>query len=100
MLRRLIILCLVGFMSVTLVLGGCTGTRDNKLNQVKLGMTKAEVLKIIGEPQEHETKNIGSLTGEILRWRTSNQTIILTFDNKNRLSGKEIVGHAAKAQKG
>ena len=99
MLRRLTILCFVGFMSVTLVLGGCIGTQDNKINQVNLGMTKTEVLKILGEPQGREPRTIGVMTGETLRWRLGDQTIILIFDNKNRLSGKEIVGHAAKAQK-
>jgi hypothetical protein len=100
MLRRISNICLVVTLSVTLVLLGCSKGPKGTFQDVKLGMTKAEVLKIIGEPHERGTKYIGSLKEETLRWRSGNQTLILTFNIRNRVSGKEIVGHAQKAQEG
>ncbi|MHB8068758.1 MAG: hypothetical protein ACYDIC_12770 [Desulfobaccales bacterium] len=98
MLRRLFNICFAGSLIVTLALVGCSGTQGNSdPSQIKLGMTKAEVIKIMGKPQERETKPLCALTEEVLRWRLGTKTIVLTITN-NRVSGRQVIGTAKKAQ--
>lgn len=97
MLRRFFIICLAVTLSVTLVLVGCSNGPKGTIQDVKLGMTKAEVLQIMGKPQERETKNLGSFTDEVLRWRFKDQTVVLMI-TKDRVSGKQMSGPARKAQ--
>jgi hypothetical protein len=94
MLRRLVIICLVMFLFISLA--GCENAQGN-FNQVHLGMARAEVVKIMGEPQEKEIKTLGSWTGEVLRWRFQDQTVVLMF-TEDRVSGKQMAGPARKAQ--
>ena len=59
-MRRLVILIVLVFFGSLL---GC-GQASREVGQVKLGMTRAEAVAILGEPQERET----GTQGELLRW--------------------------------
>jgi hypothetical protein len=91
-MRWLLIICLVSLLLTT----GCTDSRS-KFDQVHLGIARAEVIKILGEPQEKETKTLGAWTGEVLRWRLGSRTIVLLID-EDRVSGKQLAGPARRAQ--
>jgi len=91
-MRWLLVICLAALLIIT----GCTDSRS-KFDQVNLGMARAEVIKILGEPQEKGTKTMGSSTGEELRWRLGSQTIVLLI-SEGRVSGKQLAGPARKAQ--
>lgn len=83
-------------LTLLLLTAGCTDSRG-KFDQVHLGMDRAEVIKILGPPQEKETKTIGSWTGEVLRWRLGSRMIVLLI-NGGRVSGKQLAGPARRAQ--
>jgi len=78
-------ICLIFFIVLTV---GCDQPRV-KFDQIKVGMTRSEVIKLLGEPQQSEAKTLGSWTGEVLRWRYGDQTIILQI-NHDRVEGKQL----------
>jgi len=63
---------------------GCDQPRA-KFEKVHLGMTRAEAVKILGEPQEKETM----AQGELLRWRLGDQTLVLHI-TRNQVTGKQL----------
>jgi len=65
---------------------GC-GQASREVGQVKLGMTRAEAVKILGEPQEKET----TAQGELLRWRFEGREVLLVF-NRDKVTGKQVTG--------
>jgi hypothetical protein len=78
-------------MIITFIaLAGCDGARS-KFDQVNLGMSRAEVVQILGEPQEKQTRDMQTGIGEVLRWRFGDQTIVLLFE-KDRISGRQLAG--------
>lgn len=79
-------------------LASCDQAR-NKLEQVKFGMTRAEVIQILGEPQEKETKTFGSWTGEVLRWRLGAKTLVIQL-HQEKVEGKQLTSVVAKARQG
>lgn len=97
MLQRFYIICMLATLSLTLALTGCGNGPKGTVTDVKLGMTKAEALEILGPPQDRTSKTLGNLTEEELRWRSGNRTVVLTLTG-NRVSGKQIIGPAVKAQ--
>ena len=88
MRRRVILIVLVFFLIGFLV--GC-GQASREVGQVKLGMTKAEVVAILGEPREK--KNIAQ--GELLRWRFEGQEVLLVF-NQDKVAGKQVTGRKVR----
>lgn len=96
MFKRITSLCIVLVFLATLV--GCDQAR-NKLEQVKFGMTRAEVVQILGEPQEKETKTFGSWTGEVLRWRLGAKTLVIQLHHE-KVEGKQLTSAVTKARQG
>lgn len=92
MLRCFIIIYLVGLLIGAL--SGCDNARG-KFDQVNLGMTKDEVVKVLGEPQKQEEETQGSSTRKVLRWRRGDQEIVLVIEGE-RVSGKQISTFASK----
>jgi hypothetical protein len=82
MQKLLVWLIIIAFIA----LAGCDRARS-RFDEVRLGMTRAEVVKILGEPQEKKTKDMG--TGEVMCWRFGGQTIVLLFEN-DRVSGRQL----------
>jgi hypothetical protein len=85
-MRKMIVVWLM--IIAFIALAGCDRARS-RFDEVSLGMTRAEVIKILGQPQEEESKTIG--TGEVRRWRFGDQTIVLLFE-KERVSGRQLAG--------
>ena len=89
----------IGILLVFLAtLASCDQAR-NKLEQVKFGMTRAEVVQILGEPQEKETKTFGSWTGEVLRWRLGAKTLVIQLHHE-KVEGKQLTSTVAKTRQG
>jgi hypothetical protein len=86
MQRLLVWLIIIAFIA----LAGCDRARS-RFDEVRLGMTRVEVMKILGEPQEKQTRDMETGTGEVLRWRFGDQTIVLLF-KKDRVSGRQLAG--------
>lgn len=85
-------------VSLFLLIGslGCDRAQS-KFDRIHLGMSRSEALQILGEPQKQETKAIGSWSGELLRWRIGEHTLVLQI-NDGKVSGKQLAGVAVKAQ--
>jgi hypothetical protein len=64
---------------------------NREVGQVKLGMTRAEAVDILGDPQERET----GTQGELLRWRLEGQEVLLVF-NQDRVTGKQVTGRKVR----
>jgi hypothetical protein len=86
---------LIIYLVLTLLTTGCDQAR-RKFDQVHLGMTRAEVVRILGEPQGHETKT--PKAGDVLFWRLGSRTITLQI-NHDRVLGKQLSGPARRSQK-
>lgn len=82
----LILIVLVFFGSLV----GC-GQASREVGQVKLGMTRAEAVAILGEPQERQT----GTQGELLRWRFAGQEVLLVL-NGDKVIGKQVTGHKVR----
>jgi len=83
------VLCISVLLIILVILGvGCDQPRV-KFDQIKVGMACSEVIKLLGEPQQSETKTLGSWTGEVWRWRFGGQTIILQV-NGDRVESKQL----------
>jgi hypothetical protein len=89
------------FFSLVLLIGSLAGCdqAQSKFDKIHLGMAKTEAVQILGEPQKTETKTIGPWTGELLRWRMGEHTIVLQID-EDKVSGKQLAGAAIKAREG
>jgi hypothetical protein len=87
------------FFSLLLLIGSLAGCDrvQSKFDQINLGMNRSEAVKILGEPQKTETKTLGTWTGELLRWRIGEHTIVLQI-NEDKFSGKQLAGAAVKAR--
>jgi len=68
---------------------GCDQARS-KFDQIELGMSRGEVIELLGEPQQSETKTLGSWSGEVLRWQFGGQTIVLQINN-DQVQGRQLV---------
>jgi hypothetical protein len=77
------------FFSLVLLIGSLAGCDQ----------AQSKFDKILGEPQKTETKTIGPWTGELLRWRIGEHTIVLQID-EDKVSGKQLAGAAIKAREG
>jgi hypothetical protein len=89
MRQWLLIFCLM----LILLTMGCDQAR-NKFNQVHLGMSKVDVLKILGKPQETKTPK----AGELLTWNLGSRTITLQI-NHDRIVGKQLSKPAPQSPK-
>lgn len=86
-MRRLVILIVLVFFGS---LVGC-GQASREVGQVKLGITRAEAVKILGKPQIRETV----AQGELLRWRFEGQEVLLVL-NGDKVTGKQVTGHKVR----
>jgi hypothetical protein len=74
-----------------IALGGCDRARS-KFDRIGLGMTRAEAVKILGEPQEKDTRDLrSSETGEMLHWRLGDKTLVLQI-TKDRVTRQTVGG--------
>ena len=89
-MRWLSIICLTLLLLTT----GCDRAQ-NEFNRVALGMTKAQVVKLLGEPQGKETLP----AGELLHWQVGARTIVLQINN-DRVTGKQLAGPVRQSQGG
>jgi hypothetical protein len=64
---------------------------SREVGQVKLGMTRAEAVAILGEPQKKETV----VQGELLIWRFEGQKVLLVL-NQNKVTGKQVTGRKVR----
>ncbi|MCK9377438.1 MAG: outer membrane protein assembly factor BamE [Syntrophobacterales bacterium] len=69
---------------------GC-GQASREVSQVKLGMTKAEAVAILGKPQERQT----TAQGELLSWRFEGQKVLLVL-NQDKVTGKQVTGRKVR----
>lgn len=69
---------------------GC-GQASREVGQVKLGMTRAQAVKILGEPQEKKA----TAQGEMLRWRFAGQEVLLVL-NGDKVTGKQVTGRKVR----
>lgn len=88
MRRRVILIVLVLFLVGFLV--GC-GNASREVGQIKLGMSKAEAIAILGEPRETETL----AQGELLHWRFEGQEVLLVL-NQDKVAGKQLTGRKVR----
>ena len=86
-MRRLAILIMLVFFGS---LVGC-GQASREVGKVKLGMTRAEAVAILGEPQEKETV----AQGELLRWRFEGQEVFLML-NQDKVTGRRVTGRKVR----
>lgn len=86
-MRRLAILIMLVFFGS---LVGC-GQASREVGKVKLGMTRAEAVAILGEPQEKETV----AQGELLRWRFEGQEVLLVL-NQDKVTGRQVTGRKVR----
>lgn len=70
---------------------GCGQRPRHEVGQVKLGMTRTEAVKILGEPQKQETTPQGGL----LRWRFKDQEVLLVF-NQDKVTGRQVTGRKVR----
>jgi hypothetical protein len=87
------------FLSVVLILTmsvffgsllGCDQA-SREVGKVKLGMTRAEAVAILGEPQEKET----GTQGELMRWRFEGQEVLLVL-NQDKVIGRQVTGRKVR----
>jgi hypothetical protein len=64
---------------------------SREVGQVKLGMTRAEAVAILGEPQKKETV----VQGELLIWRFEGQKVLLVL-NQDKVTGKQVTGRKVR----
>jgi len=64
---------------------------SREVGQVKLGMTRAEAVAILGEPQKKETV----VQGELLIWRFEGQKVLLVV-NQDKVTGKQVTGRKVR----
>ena len=90
-MRRWLLIIFLAFLFLTT---GCDRARS-KFDQVHLGMTRAEAVAILGEPQERKT----GVQGESLLWRFEDQEVLLVF-NHDKVIGKQVTGNQPKGTSG
>jgi hypothetical protein len=88
-LRRHVILIVLVLFLVGFLVGW--GNASREVGQIKLGMSKAEVVAILGEPREKETV----AQGELLRWRFEGQEVLLVL-NQDKVAGKQVTGRKVR----
>ncbi len=72
-------------LAFLLLTTGCGQTRS-KIDQVRLGMTKAEAISVLGKPEGQIT---GAPQGEMMRWRVEGQEVLLVF-NHDKVTGEQV----------
>jgi hypothetical protein len=77
-MKRTLTLCLV----VALLLVGCV-TSSKKLSEVSLGMTKTEVIAVLGQPKSVSARRGGT---EILRYQLSGRDAPLLTPNRKEFA--------------
>jgi len=90
-MRRLAILIMLVFFSSLVGCGQASRQVGCEVGKVKLGMTRAEAVAILGEPQEKETV----AQGELLRWRFEGQEVFLML-NQDKVTGRRVTGRKVR----
>jgi outer membrane protein assembly factor BamE (lipoprotein component of BamABCDE complex) len=66
-----------------LFLAACGGGKisQENFNKIQVGMTQAEVQKILGEPTESSSLDIAGFSGTTSTWRAGDTTVTIQFVN-------------------
>lgn len=69
----------IGAICATLLLAGCSRVTAESYAKLNVGMPRAEVYGILGDPDEVSGGAIGPLNFSAETWKGSDQTIHVTF---------------------
>lgn len=68
---------------------GCEGRiTAGDFERIQTGMTRADVVRILGEPDETAAFGVGNLSGEAATWSAGDDFITVQFVN-NKVFGKQ-----------
>ena len=63
------------------LLVACSKINSANFEQIKPGMTMAQVVKILGEPTSVESVNIAGISGTSASWKNHDATVVIQFFN-------------------
>jgi hypothetical protein len=80
-----------------LLLAACamTGLTPGNFARIQDGMSEAEVIAILGEPQDMLSLGFGPLGGSNAVWKDTQATVTVQFLN-GQVKGKQFISHGAK----
>jgi outer membrane protein assembly factor BamE (lipoprotein component of BamABCDE complex) len=84
----------LGLLVVTLVACGSTKLTQDNFDKIQIGMTRAQVVIILGNPTESSSVDMAVFSGTISKWKYGDVTITIQFVNgkvvaKQFFKGKE-----------
>jgi hypothetical protein len=86
------ILVVIGFS--IFCLAACSQVNQAKFDQIRPGMTVAQVTAILGEPTESSSVDIAGTSGTASTWKKGNATLTVQFVN-----GKVVAKQLSKVQR-
>lgn len=81
------------------VLIGCeSNITAEKFDRIQTGMTRAEIVAILGEPDETTGLGFGELSGEAASWSEGDDFITVQFINNKVFAKQAAIGSKRKQQ--
>lgn len=71
----------VALMCTCVVCSACSKINESNFSQIKTGMTKQEVFRILGEPTKFESVDLAGMTGATAIWTDKHTEITIQFFN-------------------
>jgi outer membrane protein assembly factor BamE (lipoprotein component of BamABCDE complex) len=84
----------LGLLVVTLAACGSTKLTQDNFDKIQIGMTRAQVVIILGNPTESSSVDMAVFSGTVSKWKQGDVTISIQFVNgkvvaKQFFKGKE-----------
>lgn len=80
-------------LTLTVFLISCGSPISQKnFDKIKSGMSKNEVIQLLGEPTESTGMGLGEISGANLVWKSSEITITIQFIN-DKVAVKSLISH-------
>jgi outer membrane protein assembly factor BamE (lipoprotein component of BamABCDE complex) len=71
----------LGLLIVTLAACGSTKLTQDNFDKIQIGMTRAQVVIILGEPTESSSVDMAVFSGTVSKWKQGDVTITIQFVN-------------------
>jgi hypothetical protein len=77
--------CLIGVVLLGSLLA-CSKINEKNYQQIEVGMSREQVVEILGEPTQTQTASLLGIGGESAQWQDGGVKISATFVNGNLLT--------------
>lgn len=92
---RIRVFAIAVFLSA--LLGACNSSvTAEKFDRIQTGMTRAEVVAVLGEPNETAAAGFGELSGEAATWTEGENFITVQFVNNKVIAKQAAIGSKRK----